>query len=299
MKKIFISYSHKDRVWLDRLNTFLKPLTRTINIEIWEDSRINPGDDWREEIEVSLYDAQIAVLLVTPNFLASDFIANEELPKIFSNAAKNGLPIVWLSISHCLYEETELSKYQAANSPSNPIDCLPMHEQNLIFVHICQKIKKIVLGENKVITSELSIQPEKSTSNDKESTKETKLFDREEIKANTGTVMIKKIPSEWSNEFACFDVFCDGNNIGHVCNGKPFMVELPVGKHNFKVSYEYEEDYGLETLHSNYQSGESEIFYTTIDSGVNTFICGYERIATTFFGLAKVRAGHKLFINHL
>jgi len=139
---IFISYSHHDKEWLERLNTFLKPLIRSTQIDIWDDTKINPGANWHIEIENALNHAQIAILLVSPNFLASDFITDEELPKIFKKSSDEGMVIIWVALSFCLYSETELVKYQAANNPSKPLDSVPSHEQNQILVEICQKIKK-------------------------------------------------------------------------------------------------------------------------------------------------------------
>jgi TIR domain len=71
--KVFISYSHKDQEWLYRLQTHLKPLVRE-GLDCWDDTHIRPGDDWKQEIQNALDTAQIAVLLISANFFASDFI---------------------------------------------------------------------------------------------------------------------------------------------------------------------------------------------------------------------------------
>jgi tetratricopeptide (TPR) repeat protein len=52
--KIFISYSHKDKKWLDLLLTHLKPSVRAADIDCWEDTRLRPGDDWLAEIRRAL-----------------------------------------------------------------------------------------------------------------------------------------------------------------------------------------------------------------------------------------------------
>ena len=56
--KVFISYSHADKEWLDRLKRHLKPLVREGNLDCWDDTRIRPGDDWKKEIQDALDAAQ-------------------------------------------------------------------------------------------------------------------------------------------------------------------------------------------------------------------------------------------------
>src|SRR3954470_17624379 len=77
--KVFISYSHADRTWLERLKWHLKPLVREGRLDCWDDTRIRPGDDWKREIRTALEKAQVAVLLISARFFASDFIDKNEL----------------------------------------------------------------------------------------------------------------------------------------------------------------------------------------------------------------------------
>jgi len=47
-----------------------------------------------------------------PSFLDSDFIAHHELPPLLNAAKMDGLVIIWICVSPCLYEETEIREYQ-------------------------------------------------------------------------------------------------------------------------------------------------------------------------------------------
>ncbi len=144
--QVFISYSHKDKEWLEKLQTFLKSLERNGSIATWDDRRIQAGDEWRKEIEKALASAKVAVLLVSQDFLASDFIHENELPPLLDAAENEGLTIIWVPISHSTYQDSPIEKYQAAHEPNHPLDSLSASEQNKALVEICKKIKKAFGG---------------------------------------------------------------------------------------------------------------------------------------------------------
>ncbi|MEH2179068.1 COR domain-containing protein [Nostoc sp.] len=139
--QVFISYSHQDQEWLTKLQKHLKPMIRNQNMVVWDDTKIQPGAEWRKEIENALAAAKMAVLLVSPDFLASDFIAENELPPLLDAAEAEGLTIIWIPLSFSSYEETEIEKYQSAHPPNQPLDSLNSAQENKAWVDICKKIK--------------------------------------------------------------------------------------------------------------------------------------------------------------
>jgi hypothetical protein len=140
---IFVSYSHKDREWLERLQVHLKPLERDGLFEFWDDTRIQTGDEWRQEINDALNSAAAAVLLISADFVASDFIAAEELPPLLAAAQKEGVKILPLILSPSRFEKIEsLSRFQSVNPPSKPLIKLGKGEQEEYLV----KLSDDVLG---------------------------------------------------------------------------------------------------------------------------------------------------------
>lgn len=124
--QVFISYSHADSDHFRRLMIHLRPFEQESLVDVWADTKIKTGQQWRQEIQSALNRASVAVLLISADFLASDFIVKNELPPLLEAAKKDGIKIFPVILKPCAFESIErLSKYHAINPPSKPL--ISMH----------------------------------------------------------------------------------------------------------------------------------------------------------------------------
>ncbi|CAD5374848.1 hypothetical protein RA210_U70164 [Rubrivivax sp. A210] len=141
-KHVFISYSHRDSAYLERLMVHLKPLHKQGVIDPWVDTRLQAGDKWKKEIEKALQRARVAVLLVSADFLASDFIIENELPPLLHTAENKGTLIIPVILKPCRYtRDKNLREFQAINSPDEPLSLVDENERELVYDTISQRIE--------------------------------------------------------------------------------------------------------------------------------------------------------------
>jgi NTP pyrophosphatase (non-canonical NTP hydrolase) len=141
---VFISYSHKDAEWLQKLNLMLNPLVGSGSVSVWSDKKIAAGQQWRSEIESALARTRIGVLLVSDNFLASNFITKNELPPLLQAAVKENVSILWIPISHCLWKKTPIATYHPASDPESPLDTLSEAQAKQALMKIGEKIDDLI-----------------------------------------------------------------------------------------------------------------------------------------------------------
>jgi hypothetical protein len=141
---IFISYAHEDEHWLKRVQIHLKPLTRRGRLELWDDTQISVGDEWKTEIRTALRMSRAAILLVSADFLASDFIYEDELPPLLMSAQKEGVKILPVIVSSSSFEDSELARFQALNPPSKPLDQMAKGEQEATLARLNKSVRHVL-----------------------------------------------------------------------------------------------------------------------------------------------------------
>jgi serine/threonine protein kinase len=144
--EVFISYSHKDANWKDWILSG-QPRDWPLTIKLWSDDDISPNEDWNKEITSSLEEAKVAVLLVSRNFLDSQFIRHHELQRILKGRKANTTKVLWVPLEKDMsgLGDTRLSKIQAAWSPESPLNVIRDTQPEAQLTHARDKIFEQIL----------------------------------------------------------------------------------------------------------------------------------------------------------
>jgi tetratricopeptide (TPR) repeat protein len=145
METVFISYSHKDDKRKDEIMTHLKVLEKQGNLTLWNDEVIQTGADWFHEIKTNLETASVVIMVVTANFLGSDFILNEEVPRILERRGSDGFLIVPLIAEPCPWKAVEwLKKMQLFPKDGTPLSKLDKPERDEALADLSIKVDKFL-----------------------------------------------------------------------------------------------------------------------------------------------------------
>lgn len=139
--KVFLSFAHADKAYKDTLLKHLVLLVRRKNIQIWSDDNITAGEDWESEILKNLHSADIAILLISPDFLASDFINDFEIPRMLERHERNEIALVPIIVRPVLFSATEISKLQGLPRDGKPISMWSNKDE--AWISVVQELSKI------------------------------------------------------------------------------------------------------------------------------------------------------------
>ncbi len=119
---VFVSYSHKDEVEKDALLKHLNILERIGLVDVWNDDQIGAGEAWEDKINQAIERADVAILLISANFLTSDFILNKEVPKLLDRRQREGLIIFPIISTACAWKSVEwLTKINVRPKNGKPV----------------------------------------------------------------------------------------------------------------------------------------------------------------------------------
>jgi hypothetical protein len=142
---VFISYSHQDLDFVKRILVHLRPLERAGLITAWSDTRLTAGDDWREHIRSALDRARVAILLISADFIASEFIMSDELPPLLVAAQLRGVRIVPVIVKPSRFlRDPKLNRFQALNEPTRPLIDLPEGDREAAYARLADVVEAAV-----------------------------------------------------------------------------------------------------------------------------------------------------------
>lgn len=141
--KIFLSYSHKDEAIRLEFETYLKNLKRRRSFIVWHDGDIDAGDEWDKEIKQHLSQADIVLLLISENFMASDYCYNVEMTESLEKHRKGEARVVPIILRPSTWKKEEpLQKLQALPRRGQPITLWPNRDE--AFMNVIEGIEKII-----------------------------------------------------------------------------------------------------------------------------------------------------------
>lgn len=119
--RIFISYSHKDEQYREELEKHLIMLRRSGLIETWTDRKVMPGQEWGKEIDAKLKAADIILLLVSSDFLASDYCFDVEVAQAMRQHEQGYSKVIPIILRPCDWHDTPFGILQGLPKDGKPI----------------------------------------------------------------------------------------------------------------------------------------------------------------------------------
>lgn len=139
---LFYSYSHKDETLRDELETHLSPLRREGIIRSWHDRRIGPGKDLEHEINSHLEEANVILLLVSPDFVASDYCYSKEVARALERHQAGEVRVVPVILRPVDWKKLPFGKLLALPKDAYPVT--KWQNRDEAFLDVAQGIRHAV-----------------------------------------------------------------------------------------------------------------------------------------------------------
>jgi HEAT repeat protein/energy-coupling factor transporter ATP-binding protein EcfA2 len=140
--KLFFSYAHKDEPLRDELAKHISLLKRQNIITDWHDRNITAGTDWAQAIDDNLNTANIILLLISSDFLASDYCYDKEMTRALEHHNQGTARVIPIILRPCDWHSAPFGKLQALPKDAKPVT--KWEDQDEAFTHIAQGIRKAV-----------------------------------------------------------------------------------------------------------------------------------------------------------
>jgi hypothetical protein len=140
--RVFVSYARIDEPYRQRLDVHLAPLVREGLIEVWSDRSVAVGSDWQHDIQHELATADVMILLVTPDFVASNYCFEKELPEALRRHEEDGLRILPVHVKSVDLVNLPIRRFQGLPADLRPISA--WHDPDEAWLHVAQGVRRLV-----------------------------------------------------------------------------------------------------------------------------------------------------------
>ena len=140
--RVFYSYSHRDERLRDQLETHLSALKRQDLIDEWHDRRITAGDEWRGQIDEHLEDADLILLLISPDFLASDYCYEKEMSRALEKHETKQARVIPVIVRPVDWDESPIRSLQALPTDARPVTA--WSNRDAAWVDVVKGIRKAI-----------------------------------------------------------------------------------------------------------------------------------------------------------
>jgi len=138
--RVFMSYAHRDERLRDELDKHLSPLRRSTLVEIWHDRRIIPGAELDEEIDQHLASADLVLLLISPDFINSDYCYRREMRAALRRHAKGIARVIPIILRPVDWTDTPIGRLLATPRDAKPVTT--WHRRDDAFLDVAKSIRQ-------------------------------------------------------------------------------------------------------------------------------------------------------------
>ncbi len=142
---IFFCYAREDEALLKKLKTHLRPLQRQGLIDVWYDRDIRAGTEWQQEIKEHLNSAQIVLLLVSPDFMDSDYCYSIEMQRALERHARGQAKVIPIILRPVYWQGEPLGKLQALPTDGKPVTGSDWYNLDSALYDVTKGIYKVVM----------------------------------------------------------------------------------------------------------------------------------------------------------
>jgi HAD superfamily phosphoserine phosphatase-like hydrolase len=151
--KCFISYAHKDHKLKEKFRSHLRPLEESYGLEIFDDKAIQPGENWEKRIWDEFEDSDLVIVLISANFIVSDFCYKREFKRAITKHQNHQVTIIPVILKECAWTSIkELANLQALPDEGRPISGGGFKTIDNGIVNAVNGIKKILLTRKNIKT---------------------------------------------------------------------------------------------------------------------------------------------------